>query len=153
MISDDQAEEEMYDVLLAAINDPLTGAELLLGYIPDVVFPGIEITNKSNHEKFWLRPSVQIVEQPQSTLNGGINGSGVRFTTSGLFFCQVFCPKKDNKGATDGKKLSIIIRNKFRTAVTPGKIWFRNPTIKSLDDEAHFHRFNVVAEYQYDEKV
>lgn len=152
-LTDETARDEIYTLFTDIWADLINGPSSIVSYIPEVRYPGIEKPEKPDQTKFWVRNSLQIISQPQTCLNGGTNGSKTRYTTHGLFFSQLFCPKNDNNGITNGWKLSIIIRNAFRGTTTPGKIFFRNPTIKQLDDEAHFHRFNIVVEYEYDERL
>jgi len=153
MIDDFNARNEILTVFNDIVTDLVNGPNSVLGYVPEIRWTGIEETSKTNHAKTWLRPYLEIIDQPQTCLNGGINGSGKTFTTYGLAFFQVFSTKKDNKGIENGLKISIIIRDAFRGAVTPGKIWFTNAKIKQMEPEAHYFRYNVIAEYQYDEKV
>lgn len=152
-MTDLTARNELYTLFTDIWGDVLSGPTALLGYIPEVRYRGIEKPDKPLSNKFWVMNSLEIIDQYQSCLGGGANGSKKSWTTEGMFISQLFCPKNENNGVTNGWKLSIIIRDVFRTKNTSGNIWFKNQKIVPLEDEAHYHRFNVITEYQYDEKA
>lgn len=122
---------------------------LLVGYVPEVRWQGVEEYYAPDSSKFWARVSVQTVMEEQTNLAG--NDSKKRYTSSGLVFVQIFCPKSHIKANEYGKKLSEVARNSFRGKSTGGAVWFRNVRINELSPENLFYRFNVVAEFEYDE--
>lgn len=121
----------------------------IVGYVPDVRWPGVEEPGTPDASKYWARVSQQTVIEEQSTISDD-NGKR-RYTASGLIFVQLFCPKSEAAAMENGRKLAIIARNSFRGKTTSGKVWFRNARINELAPEESAYRFNVVAEYEYDE--
>ena len=121
----------------------------IVGYVPDVRWQGVEEPSLPDGSKFWARVSIQTVFEEQTSLAG--NESKKRYTSSGLVFVQIFCPKSNAQANEFGKKLSEVARNAFRGKSTAGAVWFRNVRINELSPEDLFYRFNVVAEFEYDE--
>ena len=146
MITYEEAIDEIFGIFNAAW---LAESAAVAGYIPEVRWPGVEEPEKPDLAKFWARVSQQTVIEGQSSLRNG--DAGQRYTTDGLVFVQIFCPKSDSLGMTNGRKLAIIARNGFRGNATSGQVWFRNARINELPPEENWYRFNVVAEYEYDE--
>jgi hypothetical protein len=121
----------------------------VVGYVPEVRWPGVEEPQTPDFSKYWLRVSQQTVIEEQTALAG--SDSKRRYTASGLIFVQLFCPKSEAVAMENGRKLAVIARNSFRGKTTSGKVWFRNARINELAPEESAYRFNVVAEYEYDE--
>jgi len=142
--------EEAIDEMFTAFNTAwLASSAAVASYVPDVRWPGVEEPDTPDPSAFWSRISQQTVMEEQSTLRNG--DAGQRYTADGLVFVQIFCPKSDPEAMTKGRKLATIARNAFRGHTTSGKVWFRNTRINELPPEEKFYRFNVVAEYEYDE--
>ena len=121
----------------------------LVGYVPDVRWPYVEEPETPDSSKYWARVSIQTVFEEQTALAG--NDTKRRYTASGLVFVQLFCPKSVSDSGEVGRKLAEISRNAFRCKSSPNNVWFRNARINELSPENLFHRFNVVAEFEYDE--
>jgi hypothetical protein len=123
-----------------------------VGYVPEVRWQNVEEPNSIDGSKFWARVSLQTVFEEQSTLS---NCEGApwqkRYTVSGIVFVQIFCPKSEARSSEQGKLLSKIARNSFRGKATDSKIWFRRARINELAPEDLFYRFNVIADFEYDE--
>lgn len=119
------------------------------GETPEIRWQGVEDENIPNFNKYWCRVSQQTVEEPQTSLAG--NDGKRRYTTSGLIFVQLFCPKSDAQAMDKGRNLATVARNAFRGKTTSGKVWFRNARINELAPEDNAYRFNIIAEYEYDE--
>ena len=122
------------------------------GYVPEIRWQYVEEPSSPDGSKFWGRVSTQTVFEEQSTLSdeAGLPGQK-RYTSSGMVFVQIFCPKSLAQAGEIGRKLAEVARNSFRGKSTPGKVWFRNARINELSPEDLFYRFNVVAEFEYDE--
>lgn len=131
-----------YEAWLAQSSD-------VVGYVPEVRWPGVEEPQTPDFSKYWLRVSQQTVIEEQTALAG--SDSKRRYTASGLIFVQLFCPKSEADAMENGRKLAVVARNSFRGKTTSGKVWFRNARINELTPEESAYRFNVVAEYEYDE--
>lgn len=147
MTNYEDAIDEMFGIFKTAWE---ANSAAVASYIPEVRWPGVEEPTTPETSKFWVRVSQQTVDEEQSSLR---NGDFVqRYTADGVIFVQLFCPKSDAQSMTNGRKLAIIARNAFRGNATSGKVWFRNARINELPPEEKFYRFNVVAEYEYDEQ-
>ena len=146
MISYQAAIDEMFAKFYTAWQTLDVG----LGYVPETRWQGIEVANEPDKSKYWVRVSQQTVDENQSTFRQG--SSGRRFTTEGLIFVQLFCPKSDSQAMTTGRKLATIARDAFRAVDSSDNIWFRNSRIVELSPENEWRRFNIVAEYEYDEE-
>lgn len=127
----------------------------LLGYDTETRWPGILKENAPVSNRFWVRVSQQTVLERQQTLSSceGLPGKR-RFRTHGLVMIQLFCPRSVERSVELGRKLAIIARDAFRgkTAGVNGDIWFYRARIQdNIPPEQEVNRFNVVAEYEYDE--
>lgn len=149
MIEFDEARDEIFELFNAAWTANTPG---VLVYVPKVYWQGVEERDKPEGDKYWCRLSKDNVFEEQATLSNceGIPGQK-RYTASGLVFVQIFCPKQVGLAFENGQRLAKIARNAFRGKATPGKIWFRNVRINELPPEDQWYRFNVVAEFEYDE--
>jgi len=141
---------EAIDEMFSLFNDAWLGqSAAVVSHVPVVRWPGVEEPGTPDAAKFWARVSQQTVLEEQSTISDD-NGKR-RYTASGLIFVQLFCPKSEPAAMENGRKLAVIARNSFRGKTTSGKVWFRNARINELAPEESAYRFNVVAEYEYDE--
>lgn len=148
MITYEEAIDEIFGIFKTAWDAESAAA---VTYVPEVRWPGVEEPNKPDNSSFWVRVSQQTVLENQASLKNGENGQ--RYTTSGLVFIQLFCPKSDSESMTKGRRLAIIARDAFRGNSTSGNVWFRNAKINELPAEEYFYRFNVIVEYEYDENA
>lgn len=142
--------EEAVDEIFTLINTAwLANTAAIVGYVPEMRWPGVEEPDKPDYSKHFARSSQQTVTEEQSTLKDG-EGSQ-RYTASGLVFIQIFCPKSEGKTMANGRKLAIVGRDSLRGKKTTGGVWFRKVRIRELEPETKWYRFNVIAEYEYDE--
>ena len=146
MISYIQAVDEIFDKINTAWKANTTS---IVGYVPKMRWPGVEEPKKPNLGKYWARTSQETVTEEQTGLRNGDNGQ--RYTALGLVFVQIFCPKSDGQSMVNGRSLAIVARDALRGKTTSCKVWFRNARIKELSPEDNWYRFNVIAEYEYDE--
>ena len=145
----EEAIDEIFSVFRQMWKDPVNGPEAIVGYQPKVLWPGIQEPDKPEKDKFWARISQVTISDDQTAFCGDMDAL---FTNDGILIVNLFCPMSNNDGFTNGRKISTLIRDAYRSVKTPGGAWFRNPRIQELDPEAHFYRFNVIVEYEYDEK-
>jgi len=129
---------------------PVWNAEsaAVVGYVPEIRYQGVEEKEELPTGKYWCRLSQMSEDEGQATLR---NGDCQRYTTDGLLFVQLFCPKKDAEAMTLGRRLSVIARSAYRGKKSPNGVWFRNVRIKELAPESKWIKFNIIAEYEYDE--
>jgi hypothetical protein len=125
------------------------GSTAIIGYVPEIRWPGIESSDKPDETKFWLRISNQSVYEEQTALAG--NDGLKRFTNNGLIFVQLFAPKTSSKNFVLLKQLAFLVKTAFMSKRTSEGVILRNARLNELSDEAGFHRCNVVVEYEYDE--
>lgn len=124
----------------------------LLSYDTEIRWTGILKEDPPVSNRFWVRVSQQTVLERQQTLSSceGLPGKK-RWRTHGLVIVQLFCPKSVARNMELGRKLAIIARDAFR-GKTAGNVWFYRARIQdNIPPEQEVNRFNVVAEYEYDE--
>lgn len=106
---------------------------------------------------YWARISFQQVMSGQSAfaVDNTPNGECPQvFETSGLIYVQVFAPITERDAFHFGDLLATKARDIFRSAGTPSGVWFRNARANELPFRANDteYRWNVVVEYEYDER-
>ena len=143
-----EAVDSVFETFYNSWKNETTGAKSIVGYIPEIRWQGVEENSKPDKSKFWVNIYQQTILDQQSAFCG--NGEKT-YTNEGLVFVYLFCPKSTNDGMTNGRKLSIIIRDCFRSK-RDKDIWFRNSKIEELPPEAHFYRFLITSEYQFEDK-
>lgn len=146
----------MTTTYLKAIDDIFTEfkavwdlSDSIVGYIPEVLWPGVEFNQKPENSKFWCRVGQTTVGSPQISFN---SDTGRRFTTYGLFLLQLFCPKNIPNSITLGRALANSVVTGLRAKKTPNGIWIKNPMINELPNDENYYRFNVISEYEFDER-
>jgi hypothetical protein len=131
----------------------------LLTYQPTLYFQGIE--KAPDFSKLWARISQQTVIERQASLSAYVGAEGKRrYETTGLVFVQLFSPKKAADSFALCRAVATICRDAFRgkyaapidTTLAPdNRVTFYNAKISELDSENDSFRFNVSAQYEYDE--
>jgi len=121
----------------------------LAGYVPEVRWQHVEGVAPPDGSKFWARVSSQTAFEEQTALAG--NDGARRYTASGIVIVQLYCPKSLSRAGEIGRKLAEVARNSFRGKSTSSSVWFRNARINELAPEENVYRFNIVAEFNYDE--
>ena len=150
MINYVDATDEIYDLFLKGFEKP---AENLLGYVPEIYWRNKERADKPASDKFWCRVTVYTELEEQANISVANAGAyAKRWTTSGIVMIQLFCPRAVKNSDKLGQQLSNIIKLCYRGKTTDGGIWFRNARINDgLEPEELFYRFNIVADFEYDE--
>lgn len=125
-------------------------AAAVVGYVPEVVWPLVD--KNLSGDLFWCRFSTDHMDDPQTAMGACETGFTKRYTGYGLIFVQLFCPKSNDRAVEFGRSLAEIARKAFRGKKTDGGIVFRNVRINdNMPAEKLCYRFNVIAEYEYDE--
>lgn len=129
-------------------------APTVVAYLPEVRFADDGKDGAiPDRSKFWVRISIRVVDEGQSSLNTCEGAPGQRrWRTEGLVFIQLYAPKTATSAAPL-RKLAEIARNAFRGQVTPGGIWFRNARVVPVAPEEQSYRTNAVIEFNYDEQA
>lgn len=124
-------------------------AALVVGYVPEVRWQGVELPEKPDASKYWARASRLSVTEEQANLSG--NDLKRRYTASGIAIVDIFCPKSDVEAMYNGRQLSAIARDSFRVSNATRVVWFRNARINEVAPDNDFLVFRVIAEFEYDE--
>jgi len=127
----------------------LSKTAVIAGYVPKVYFQDVEDSEIPDISKYYVRFSTKKAGSEQSTLSENVvtNGSR-RFETYGIVFIQLFCPKLSNAGV-NGLKLAMLAQEIFRNATA--NVTLKNASIKDLPPEDGAIRYNITAEYEFDE--
>lgn len=121
----------------------------LVGYLPVLYMSGIEPATGPDVTKFWGRWSRQTVLEQQSSHRDGTNGR--RFRNNGLVFVQVYGPMALATANAKCRTISELVLNSMRGKETSNGVIFRNVRINELATDGKSYRYNVIAEYEYDE--
>ena len=144
-----QAEDEMFQLAQDAWD---AGAPAIVGYTPELRFEGRESTLKPINDRYWARVSVSPVGEGQATLSDCVAVAGQkRYENVGNVFVQIFALMTDELGAEKARLLADLMKNAFRGKTTPSACWFKNCRFNKLANENKFFRYNVVAEYEFQE--
>lgn len=144
-----QARDEMFALVKTAWD---AGTAAIVGYVPYVHWQGVEVQGKQDGSKYWARVSKQTVDSEQTSLSMNVGEEGKRrYNEYGIIFIQLFCPKSQGDAEAKGGELAEFARAIFRGVSTENCVWFKNARINEVPAEDLFHRFNVVAEFEYDE--
>ena len=121
----------------------------IVGYIPNVAWPGIEQPTTPDRSKFWARVSQKTSFETQSTLRNGDNGQ--RYTNQGTLYVQIFCPVSEVGSISKGRRLATLARDAFRGKHSLNGVWFRNAKIVEMPTEQDWFAFTAQVDYIYDE--
>jgi hypothetical protein len=105
--------------------------------------------------KYWVRFSMRSVMSRQAAfvMSDDAEQSPIAYETNGLLFVQVFAPMSAVDGFRKGGLLAQDAQAIFRRAETPAGVVFRNARINELEDDTKSFRWNVIAEYEFDETI
>ena len=145
--------EAAIDEILGKVQAVIASTAAVVGYAIEMRWPGIE-RNAPDWSKYWGRASYKTADETQAAFASNVEAEGQRmFQTDGVVFVQLFCPKSDVEAHIKGGRLAKLFRDAFRAMGSTGEVEFFNARIQELDPdrETGSIRFNVVADYQYDE--
>lgn len=128
------------------------GSAAIVGYVPEIRYQGVELPGLPGTDNYWMRASTNNVTTEQS--GHAIDEPGVSeviYTTFGFVTLQIFAPMKTADSYAKGELLSGLGQRMFMASETAGGIWFRNPRIRQLDNDGTWYRWNVIADYQFDQ--
>ena len=100
--------------------------------------------------EYWARISKRTFMQKQTAF--GSSGQK-RHTARGLVFVQLFLPVSKNEAWQKGQLMVSPIKKALSGRSSSGTVIFREPRAEELGLDGSHHRLNVVAEFEYDEKV
>lgn len=143
------ARDEMFAMFVAGF---AADAAVIAGGAIDMRYQGVVNKNLPSTDKYWVRLSTKNVASRQTAFVTNDTGKGsAEHTSRGLIFVEVFAPMSDAEGFERGGKLAELAQSIFQNAETSSSVWFRNVRINDLPDDGKAFRFNVVAEYQFDQ--
>jgi hypothetical protein len=156
-IDPQSAIDEIYGVVKDVVDNE---SAAIVGYVPEVRWPGNPENVKPDPTKVWLRVSIKTVTDAQSSLASGDDGSK-RYTNVSLLFVQVFAPRSlfaMQANATPvnlqsvGRELAYAIRDRFRRndASPSGAIWYRDQKAVDAPPEPDYYPVLVTVTFQFD---
>lgn len=147
-VSQPAARREIFALIAAAWVD----AEDIVDYIPEVRWQGVEESELPGSNLYWARASTQNVMTTQvGHAMPQVGVSDVIYRTVGFVTLQIFAPMNIRGSYTLGELLSALGQRMFMASETPGAVWFRNPRIRELNNDGTWYRWNVIADYQFDQ--
>lgn len=143
--------KEAYDEILSTFTTAWNaGAAALVGYVPTIKYPGLDLGAIPDQTKFWTRISVQTVDTRQRSLSALVGTQHKRrYNSNGLVLVQIFAPKGQIDAVEKLQSLGQLALSAFRAC--PQNVTFRNQTIDELPPENGCPRLNVIASFEYDE--
>lgn len=128
-------------------------ASAIIGYTPEIRWQGVPDDTLPGGDKFWMRASTQnvLTKQEGHRMPDAPDGSPVVYRTTGFVTLQMFAPKTDPEDYARGELLSEVGQCMFMATETGGSIWFRNPRINELKSDGTWYRWNVIADYQFNQ--
>lgn len=142
-----QAKDEAYELITNLFNDWLIAND----QVCEIRYQGK--INKTEPGTAFVLLSMQQVLSPQRGFLHTEDGadSGV-FETAGLVFGQVHVPMASEDAFRNGDLIATALRNIVRQTDTGSGMWFRNARFNELPSDGQFYKWNVIAEYEFDER-
>lgn len=140
------------DSILGLFNTAWQGSSAIVGSVPVVYWPGIELPGVPQADDYWCQIILNTISEKQSTLRIGLAPDDkARYTGKGLVEVVVYCPMSDADSVTKGRDLATIVRDGFRGKHTDNGVWFRDSQIDHINPLLECHRFSIMAIYEYDD--
>lgn len=73
-----------------------------------------------------------------------------RYTSFGAVLVRCYGRKSQPNANEAVKAVAAVVQNIFSGVDTPGGVWFRNPSIKTVPMESLYYRENVTIDFQFD---
>lgn len=141
-----QAKDEIYTIVNVGTRNYIDG----IGLDCQLRFQGKE--NPESTPACYVRFSLQTVLSPLKAYAVKDEGSNSRiYETAGLFFASVNIEMSVADSFRTGDLLATAIRDMVRDVDTPLGVWLRNARLNELPSDGQYYKWNVVAEYEYDE--
>lgn len=121
--------------------------------LPEMRWQGVEKGAPPGATKYWARSSTQLATTKQSAhmMPPEPGQSPVEFGTAGVVFIQIFAPMSEQGSYAKGELLASLGQCMFMAAETPSGVWFRNPRINELVPDGTWYRWNVLADYHFNQ--
>jgi hypothetical protein len=147
-VSQQTARKEIFALIAAAWVD----AEGIVDYPPEIRWQGIEESDLPGSNLYWMRASTQNVMTTQvGHAMPEVGVSDVIYRTVGFVTLQIFAPMNIRGSYAQGELLSGLGQRMFMASETASAVWFRNPRIRELANDGTWYRWNVIADYQFDQ--
>ena len=119
---------------------------------PELRFQGQEKGELPLATNYWARVSTQLATTRQSAhVVDQVEASPVEFETRGVVFIQIFAPMTEPTSYAKGELLAELAQRMFMASETANGVWFRNPRINELVPDKTWYRWNVIADYQFNQ--
>lgn len=149
--SPQQARKEIFALIAAewAAKAPAIVAPLA---VPELRYQGVEKAALPGATKFWARASTQLATTRQAAFAmAGLGATVPVYDTEGVVFIQVFAPMKEPGSYAKGELLAELGQCMFMAAETASGVWFRNPRINELVPDGTWYRWNVIADFRFNQ--
>lgn len=73
------------------------------------------------------------------------------FTSTGTIYARISAPKSGSNNYRRGQELAAAIQKGYRPAQA-SSVWYRNARVQELPLEQGSYRFNVMADFSFDER-
>lgn len=93
----------------------------------------------------WARATVKHAEGRQGSLTGGLGTT--RWKRTGILWIRVFSPQGD--GGKAGLEAAQLLVNAYQDARTD--VWYRNVRMSEAGADGAFQRFDVKADFEYED--
>lgn len=143
---------------------PVTAKDELYGFINDRFITWLQQNDEvctlrwqgklkvAETEPLYVHFSMQQVLSPLKAFVRTDDRADVKmYETSGLIFGQVNVAMAEADGFRRGDLIATALRDMLRDAETPSGIWLRNSRFNELPNDVQYFKWNVIAEYEYDE--
>lgn len=145
----DQATDDIFSLFNTAWT---TGSAAIVGSVPFIYWPGLEIEENPETDKYFVIVSKKTVFEEQKTLSGNLDGLGTRrYNNRGFIMFSINAPVSDPEGYRKATLLGMLTRDAYRGKETSSAIWFRNCRVEEGVSTGRFNVINVVIEYEYDD--
>lgn len=146
--------DEAYDTLVDALQTAWDAATpAIVGTVAPawLTFTDTAVKDipKAPYGRFTMYPTIE----GQATFRDGPN-QPQRYESAGLVIVQCFGPRNLEEypdGADVARKLATAAKLAYRGKTLGGCIMLSRCRVNRLDPEPNFYRFNMIAEYEYDE--
>lgn len=120
---------------------------------PEMRYQGVEKGALPGSTKFWAASSTQLVTTRQSAhmMLPEPGGSPVEYATNGVVFIQIFAPMTEAGSYAKGELLAELGQCMFMATELAQGVWFRNPRINELVHDGTWYRWNVIADFQFNQ--
>jgi hypothetical protein len=149
MTTYNEAIDDIFTTLSLAWTDVSTGAVSIVGYEPEIRWPGVQLIEKPDNSKYWAKAFQETISDNSTAFC--YNGV-MQYTNEGVLFFDIYCPMSVGNGTQKGRELSEMMLSALRGKRSEKGVVFKNPRISELTPIAHFYRFSIISEYEFDNK-